>query len=174
MKQKKTSPAYKIAVMGVLFALALLLSWLESLLPPLHFLPVGVKLGLSNIITMYCLFFVGKRQAFLIAAAKSIFVLLTSGLTAAVISFCGGISALLVMILTAACKRWRPSYLILSIFGAIFHNIGQLIAVMILLGSFSVAYYLPVLVLSGIGMGSLTGILLKVILPALKRMDFYK
>ena len=174
MKKNKISPAYQIARMGMFFALALLLSWLESILPPLQVLPVGVKLGLSNIITMYCLFFVGAPQAFLIAAAKSLFVLLTNSLTAAIISFSGGVLSLLIMMLLSKIPKWNPSYLVLSIFGAIFHNIGQLIAVTILLGSWSVLYYFPVLLLSGIGMGALTGILLKVVLPAFKRTDLHQ
>ena len=170
MKHNRTSPAYRVAFTGMLFALALLLSWLENMLPPAPFLPVGVKLGLSNIITMYALFFLGKPQAFAIAALKSLFVLLTSSLTTAAISLSGGLLSLCVMLLLTLPKRWKPSYLILSIFGAVFHNIGQLAMVTLLLGTFSVAYYLPVLLLSGVGMGILTGLLLRVLLPALERI----
>lgn len=66
----KRRPAYRIALIGLMLSLALVLSLFESMLPALPFLPVGVKLGLSNIVTMYCLFFLGARPAFAVAGAE--------------------------------------------------------------------------------------------------------
>ena len=98
----KRRPAYRIALIGLMLSLALVLSLFESMLPALPFLPVGVKLGLSNIVTMYCLFFLGARPAFAVAALKSLFVLLTRGPTGAAMSFAGGILSLAVML---CCRR---------------------------------------------------------------------
>ena len=59
----KIRPAYQVAFTGMLFALSMALAFLEGLLPTVAFLPPGVKLGLSNIITMYALFCVGEKRA---------------------------------------------------------------------------------------------------------------
>ena len=59
-----------ITTMGLFFALALVLSALEGLLPPMPFLPPGVKLGLSNIVTMYCLLYLGAGSAYAVVVLK--------------------------------------------------------------------------------------------------------
>ena len=68
---QKQSPAVRVAYMGLLFALAMALSFLESLIPLPPVYPAGFKLGLSNIVTMYCLFFLGAKDAYLLATLKS-------------------------------------------------------------------------------------------------------
>lgn len=157
--------AKKIALMGMLFALAMVFAFIESSLPALPALPVGVKLGLSNIVTMYCLFCLGVKEAFVLACLKSGFVFLTKGATGAMMSFSGGVFAIVVMALLLLPKRYRPSMLLVSAAGAVFHNIGQLSVAAILLRSMRTFYYLPVMVLSGVGMGLLTGVTLRVVLP---------
>mgnify|MGYP000891538714 CR=1 FL=1 len=87
----KIRPAYQVAFTGMLFALSMALAFLEGLLPTVAFLPPGVKLGLSNIITMYALFCVGEKRALLIALLISIFVLLTRCTVAGILSLSGGI-----------------------------------------------------------------------------------
>ena len=66
-------------LMGLMFALAMVLSYVESMIT-VPGLPPGVKLGLSNIVTMYCVFFLGWRQAYTLAVLKGSFALLTRGL----------------------------------------------------------------------------------------------
>ena len=68
--------------MGLLLALAMALNLAESMVPPLPVLPPGVKLGLSNLVTVYCLFYLGSGEAWGIAVLKSGFVFLTRGVTA--------------------------------------------------------------------------------------------
>jgi heptaprenyl diphosphate synthase len=72
-----------------IFALTLVLNLVENMIPPITGLPPGVKLGLSNIVVMYCLFNVNKTTAFSIASLKSVFVLITRGATAGLLSFAG-------------------------------------------------------------------------------------
>ena len=72
--KRDDTAARSVAFLGLMFALAMALSLLESMIPALPMLPPGVKLGLSNIVTMYCLFFLGARSAFTVAALKSCFV----------------------------------------------------------------------------------------------------
>ena len=163
------SKAYDIAFMGLMLALALALSFLESMLPVLPFLPVGVKLGLSNIVVMYCLFFGGIKQSVSVCFLKSAFVMMMRGPTGGALSFAGGLLSVTVM---ALLKRGLGlSDRILSIFGAISHNVGQLLLAGIILKSFYTVYYLPVMILSGAVMGVITGVLLKLVMPYLQHVD---
>ena len=89
--QNRNCKVKRLALMGLLFALAMALSFLESLLPALPMLPPGIRLGLSNIVTMYALFVLGPVSGYTIAVLKSLFVLLTRGAVAAAMSASGGI-----------------------------------------------------------------------------------
>ena len=71
--QNRNQKVKRLALMGLLFALAMALSFLESLLPALPMLPPGIRLGLSNIITMYALFVLGPASGYTIAVLKSLF-----------------------------------------------------------------------------------------------------
>ena len=100
---------------------------------------------------------------------KSFFVFLIRGFTAFVMSFSGGILSVVVMIIVFRILDKKTSYSILSIFGAVFHNIGQLFAAFLILSNVKVFWYFPVLFLSGIGMGILTSFVLKAVLPAINK-----
>ncbi len=165
------SKTRKITTMAMLFALAMVLSYMEGMLPPMPYLPPGFKLGLSNIITMYTLFYMGKKQAFLIAILKSGFVLITRGGVSGVLSLAGGISSLIVMIILAFVFKDKISYLLLSVMGAIFHNMGQLAVVTLIMVNTYALWYTPVLIVAGIVMGSVTGTLLKVVMPHLNSLS---
>ncbi len=161
--------AYKIAYMGLLFALSVALSFLESMIPTTGILPPGVKLGLSNVVTMYMLFFVGIGPAFTLAILKSLFVFLIRGFTAFVMSFSGGILSVVVMIIVYRFLKKKSSYFTLSIFGAVFHNIGQLLSAVLILSNAKVLWYFPILFVSGVVMGILTALVLKAVLPAINK-----
>ena len=99
----------------MLFALAVVMMFIEGMIPPIPSLPPGVKLGLSNIVVMYCLFYFGKKPAFLLLLLKSFFAFLTRGALAFLMSFCGGFFSIFVMILLLAFTKERVSYIIISI-----------------------------------------------------------
>lgn len=161
--------ARRAASMGLLLALSVVLNLAEGMLPALPAMPPGVRLGLSNMVTLYCVFFLGWREALTIACLKSGFVLLTRGAAAGFISFSGGLLSVLVMLLIA--RTDKLSILFKSVLGALAHNLGQLLAAFLYLQSAYVFYYAPVLVLSGILMGSLTALLTWAVLPALRRIS---
>lgn len=167
--QKKFFDVRRISYMGLLFALAVVLSYLENLIQ-LPGMPPGVKLGLSNIVTMYCLFFIGTSGAFTLAALKAFSVFITRGLTAAALSLSGGLLSLLIMILLLRLKKLNLSYTVVSVGGAVAHNTGQLAAACFMTATPVTFFYLPVLVISGVCMGLLTGVLLRTVMPALKRV----
>ena len=170
MKNKNNTRLKRLAFTGIMLGIIIALSAVEQMLPPLPLLPPTMKLGLSNIITMYCVFFVSRTQAVMLNAAKSLFILLIRGPIAAVLSFCGGMLSITVIILLTMIFRERISYIAVSVAGALSHNMGQFAAVSVILYSPDIGYYylyyLPVLIISGIIMGTITGTLLKVVTPA--------
>ena len=158
----------RIALSGLLFALAMALSFIEGTLTIPGLLP-GMKLGLANIVVMYALFFMGPRQALVLDVLKALFVFLVSGFTAGFLSLCGGLLSLLVMYYLLPV---RPTWFILSVCGALAHNIGQLLGAGVIISSSLSFYYAPVMLVLGLVMGALTSITLKALLPALGKMGF--
>lgn len=168
--KSKTKRTSLLVLTAMLFAIAIVLSLVEGALPALIPSVPGVRFGLSNIAVMYSLFFLRKREAFAIAFLKSMFVLSTRGLIAGLLSLSGGVFSLFVMIVLMGIFRERISYLMLSIAGAIFHNLGQLAAVAVVYTSLYTFVYFPVLLISGVIAGTVTATLLRVAIPALKRL----
>ncbi len=166
----KQSPAKKVAFMGLLFALALVFSYLESLIPAVAGMPPGIKLGLSNVVTMYCLFFLGAPSAITLVLLKSGFTFLIRGYVAGLLSLSGGVLSVAVMLALSIASKKRLSVGFESVAGAVSHNIGQLILARLLIGSDFMFYYLPVLIISGIIMGIITALVFRTISPYLEKM----
>lgn len=160
----------QVALSGLLFALAMALSFIEGSITFPGLLP-GMKLGLANIVVMYALFFMGARQALVLDLLKALFVFLVSGATAGFLSLCGGLLSLLVMWGLYSLPH-RPTWFILSVSGALAHNVGQLIGAGFILGSALSLYYAPVMLVLGLVMGAVTAVTLRAILPALGRLGF--
>ncbi len=155
---------------GLIFALAIVLAIAENAFPPLPLPVPGVKFGLSNIAVMYAMIFLTKGQAYSIAVLKALFVFITRGLVAGILSLSGGILSLTVMLLLMILLRDRISYMLLSISGAIAHNLGQFAAITVIYTGMYLWAYLPVLLVSGVLAGIITAALLRLIIPALKRL----
>lgn len=160
--------------LALLFAITIVLMLIEGAIPPIATLPPGVKLGISNIVMMYTLFFLGKKEALILLLLKAFFIFLTRGLFAFFISTSGGILSILVMIFMLGLKKYKISYIIVSVCAAIAHNVGQLLAASVVLANVAAFYYLPILIISGIIMGAVTGTVLKFTLPAMKRFGLHK
>jgi len=165
----KQPAAKTVAYMGILAAFALTLSYIESLFPAVAGMPPGIKLGLSNVVTMFCLFFVGTPFALVIVVLKAGFAFLIRGYTAGLLSFCGGAVALTAMVPLLLLTKKRASVGFLSIVGAVAHNMGQITAAFVLLGSGAVFFYTPILLLSGVAMGAVTGVVCRIVLPHIAR-----
>lgn len=159
-----------LVLTALMFAFALVLSIVENTLPPVPIPVPGVKLGLSNIAVMYALFFLDKKQAFAIAVLKALFVVITRGIIAGFLSLSGGILSLVVMTLLMLVFKEKITYLVLSIFGAVFHNIGQFLAISLIYTNIYILMYLPILLISGVVAGIATSTLLRFIMPAFKRL----
>lgn len=169
--QNRSRKVKRLALMGLLFALAMALSFLESLLPALPMLPPGIRLGLSNIVTMYALFVLEPVSGYTIAILKALFVLLTRGAVAAAMSAAGGVFSVTIMLLLSLLPGIKEQYLLLSVFGGAAHNIGQLVMARFIINNQYVWYYFPVLLAAGLLMGAITGMALRVVLPYLNRLN---
>ena len=141
-KNKSVRLAKRVAVFGISAALALALSFFESLLPPLLSLYPGVKLGLSNVVTMTCAATFGAPCAIAVAVIKGAFAGLTRGLVAMLMSLIGGLLSTLVVCLLL---KIRLGYLTISVVGAVVHNMAQLTVCAIIASNFGVFIYAPVL-----------------------------
>jgi len=166
------SKTQRLVIVSLFFAVALIIAIIENSLPPLPGMIPGVKFGFSNIAVMYVLFFVGKKEAYAVAVLKAVFVFTTRGFVAATLSLTGGLLSITVMVILLLIFRDKISYLVLSIFGAVFHNIGQLVAVSLIYTNFYLLYYFPVLLVAGVVAGVATATLLKIIMPVFQRLRF--
>ena len=171
MNPKRGSKTHEIALSGLLFALAMALSFVEGTQVIPGLMP-GMKLGLANIVVMYALFFMGGKQALVLDLLKALFVFLVSGWTAGFLSLCGGLFSLLVMWVLYAHFPVQPTWFIRSVCGALAHNVGQLLGASVILSSAMSLYYAPVMLVFGLIMGSLTSITLRALLPALGRLGY--
>lgn len=147
----------RITEFGLLLSVSLVLAYFESLLPVMIAVP-GVKLGLANIVTMLVLYRSGLKNAFFFMALRVVTAgILFSGITGILYSFAGGLLSILVM---GLAKRFSFfSAFGVSILGAVFHNAGQIIIAVFVIENIHVLYYFPILCLSGILSGFLTGYL---------------
>ncbi len=145
----------KIAQYGLITALALVLSWVESLLPPLG-VP-GVKLGLPNLAVVFALYRLGVRDACVISLVRVVLVALLFGNGAALAySVAGAVLSLALMGLLKRTGKFSPVGV--SVAGGVAHNAGQILVAMAMLETSRLAWYLPVLWVSGTVAGVLIGI----------------
>ncbi|MCQ4774894.1 Gx transporter family protein [Lacrimispora saccharolytica] len=154
---KKKSSAQKVALYGVLIALAMVLSYVDMLIP----LPVGipgVKPGLANLVVFLALYTMTAREALLISMVRVLLVSITFGNGSAFLySMAGGILSFLVM-----CIFQKKDFLLpagVSIAGGIAHNVGQLLMAAVILENGAVFTYFPVLLAAGCITGGIIGFL---------------
>lgn len=161
-----------IALCAVLSALALGLSTLEDLFPLSLIVPLpGVKLGLANIVTVFALYRLGAPEALAILLTRCLLGGLFAGnVSAMLFSLLGGVTAMLVMILLKRCRAL--SVYGVSLGGAAAHNLGQMAAACITLGSTMVLGYLPFLLAVSLLTGTLTGFVTALLLRATQHIPF--
>ena len=161
----------KIAFLGLMLAVIVVLLAIERMLPPIPFFPPNFKLGLSNIIIMFAIFSIGAKEAFVLGVLKSFFNMLMRGVIGGMMSLAGGMLSIAVIAILIWVSRNKMPVISLSVVGAIFHNIGQIIVAIIILRSPHLfMLYLPVLLVAGVVMGTLTGIAAKIIIPVFERI----
>ena len=147
----------KVAYMGVFLALALILSYVESLIPFYFGIP-GVKLGLANLIVVIMLYAVGAKEAFAVSMLRILLSgFLFGNLFSILYSFAGGMLSFLVMWLVKRTGKFHV--MSVSICGGITHNIGQILVASVIVETYSIFYYIPVLLIAGLITGMLIGVI---------------
>lgn len=145
------------AVIIILVCNAILISLLELIIPVPIPLP-GVKLGLANIITIIAIAFLDLKAVLMIVLLRCIVVaVLSKGLMMLAFSLSGGLLSALVMWLLYKELHNVFSIKGISITGAIIHNTAQVMVASLILKEIIVFYYLPILLVSSIVTGLITG-----------------
>ncbi len=159
----------RVAYFGVFSALALIFSYVETLIP-IHFGVPGMKLGLANLIVVIALYKMKIQEAFLLSVVR---VLLSGFLFGNYFSIIYSLAgALLSLSVMAVLKRTGGfSVMGVSVAGGVFHNIGQLLVAMLVVETFSVIYYVPVLLTAGIVTGLFIGVGANEMLKRLKNLQ---
>jgi len=164
----------KDAVIMILICNAILISLLELLIPVPIPVP-GVKLGLANIITIIAIVFLDLKDVLLIVSTRCLVTaVLSKGITALPFSLTGGIlSALVMWLCYRKMSRWL-SIKGISVAGAITHNVAQLSVASLILGESVLLYYLPVLMISAVVTGLITGFISELTVEKIKERDLFK
>lgn len=160
----------RVAYFGVFTALALIFSYVESLIPFNFGIP-GVKLGLANLIIVIALYKMKFSDAFLLSVVRVVLSGFIFGNYFSIIySLAGGILSLCVM--AGLKKTDKFSVMGISMAGGVAHNVGQLIVAMIVVETLSIVAYVPVLLISGLVTGLLIGIVSAEMLKRLVNIRF--
>ena len=159
----------RVAYFGVFTALALIFSYIETLVPISFGIP-GVKLGLANLIIVIALYKIPLREVYVLSVVR----VLLSGVLfgnyfSIAYSLAGGLLSLTVMALLK--KAGGFSVIGISIAGGVCHNIGQLV-VMIVVETFAMSYYMPVLLVAGLITGFLIGVVADQVLRRISNIMF--
>lgn len=157
LQNKENTMKHKTAYLGIFTAVALICSYIETLFPIPLGIP-GVKLGLPNIVTVWILYLIGTREALLVSILRILLSgFLFGNLFSIFYSLAGGILSLIVMVLLKKTNLFR--IVIVSIAGGITHNVGQWLLASVLVETYEILYYLPILVLAGTLTGFVIGMI---------------
>ncbi len=159
----------KLTFLALCACIALILSYIESLMPPLFSSVPGIKMGLANIMIIFTLYRYGWRAAGAVSITRIILsALLFGNVWSLAYSICGGALSLVLMALLKKTDRF--SYVGVSIVGGISHNAGQVLLAMIALRTREIGYYMIILSFSGIITGVLVGLVAALVLKYVKKV----
>ena len=166
-EHKKNNSTYNIAMCGVLTALAMIFSYIESIIPVPIPVP-GIKLGVANIAVITILYTLGIKEAVIINILRiSLTAMLFGNLNSFLFSIAGAVLSMVTMIVLKKIDSF--SYIGVSVSGAIMHNVGQIIAAIFIMGSSAIIYYLPVLIIAGVITGIIIGIVSGIVVKYVKK-----
>jgi len=158
----------RMTELALLSSVALIIFVIELRIPNPFPIP-GVKLGLANIVTVYAVFRYRSSETAMIVTVRLLLGAMFSGNPSALLySAAGAIVCLCGMLLLRRILPEKQIWLC-SVIGAMLHNIGQITAAVIIMQSFSVAAYLPILLVTGSLAGAFTGVCAQLLLNRIKR-----
>lgn len=160
----------RAAYFGVFTALALILSYVETLIPVQFGIP-GIKLGLANLVVVIVLCKTDWKEALLLSVSRVLLAgFIFGSLFSIIYSLAGGVLSLLVMAVFVRSERFGVAGV--SMAGGVAHNIGQLATAMIAVSTYQVGYYLPVLLIAGLVTGAVIGLAADAVLKRIRNLDF--
>lgn len=167
---ERMSVARRIVLLGLFVSLALVLSWAENFLPLPGFLP-GAKLGLANLVTLLALYLLPSwHDAALVLFLRVVLGSLVAGGGA---FWYSAVGAAVSFPLMCVLRRFGIGVVGVSAAGGIAHNMGQLAAAMLVLRTFALAAYAPILAAAGLVAGVAVGLLAAALLPRLKGRRYF-
>lgn len=162
---KKTK---RIALLGLTVALAMIMSYIEVLFP-LNFAVPGIKMGLANIVIVFVLYRMSLIDAVTVSLVRVFLVsLLFGNFMSLAYSLAGAVLSLALMVLLKKTEKF--SVVGVSVAGGVMHNAGQILMAVILMGTAQIAYYLPVLVITGTVTGVLIGLVSALVINRVKKI----
>ncbi|MBC3798165.1 trans-hexaprenyltranstransferase [Acetobacterium paludosum] len=168
------SKAYRLVILSLYVSMALILSYVESLIPLPLPIP-GAKIGLPNIITLVSLLTLGWPLTLLVVVARVLLSgFLFGGGFSIVYSLGGGLLSLFVMALILHFTKDGFSLILTSIFGAISHNLGQVIVASIVVQTSSLMLYFLILMFLAIPTGLFIGITARELMRLLDKTTIFK
>ncbi len=164
----------KLVVISIFAALATVLGILETLIPLAVTIP-GAKLGLGNILVLACLWLFGGKDALWLIVIKTLLTaFLLGSFSTFLFSILGALGSFAIMFVMLRFARDEFSLISVSILGGIGHNLGQLSAASIVLGTTRIYYYLPFLLAAGVVTGVFVGLAAKHLIAALERLNLFE
>jgi len=146
-----------VAFWAMFLALALILSYVESLIPFFFGVP-GMKLGLPNLVIVMILYCMGTKEAYMISIVRVLLSgFLFGNLFSIGYSLAGAMLSLTIMMLLK--RTGKLKVITVSAIGGICHNIGQLIVASLVVESYNIFYYMPVLLIAGLITGIIIGVI---------------
>lgn len=162
-KSPTGTPGRRVALDGILVALAMIFSYIETFIP-FNFGVPGIKLGLANLVVLLGLTFLPAVDVLLISVVRIVLSSLLFGNVMSLwYSLAGGLLSFLCMWLLT--KREGYSIIGISMVGGVMHNVGQVITAAIIVRTIQLTWYLPVLLVAGLVTGAIIGTLAKLLMP---------
>lgn len=156
VRERRACMAKRVALTGVMTALGIVLGWLESLVPFTPGIP-GVKLGVANIAALLVLYRLSWKEAATVSILRILIsCMLFGNPITGIYSLAGAALSLLIMVLLKRLDGLSMTGV--SAAGGVAHNIGQILAAWLLLGTDAILYYLPILLATGVVSGVLIGL----------------
>lgn len=164
------SPAYKVAFIGLFSAFAIIISYIESLIPINIGIP-GIKPGFANIVILIVLYAMNVKSAAVINLIRIVIIGIMFGNVLSVgFSIAGAVLSMIVMVFIKKIKG--VSMIGVSVCGGVAHNLGQIAAAAAITTVYSLLYYIPFLIIGGIITGIIVGMVADIIYTrVMKRLE---
>lgn len=166
-KSPTGTPGRRVALDGILVALAMIFSYMETFIP-FNFGVPGIKLGLANLVVLLGLTFLPAVDVLLVSVVRIVLSSLLFGNVMSLwYSLAGGLLSFLCMWLLT--RREGYSIIGISMAGGVMHNVGQVITAAIIVKTIQLTWYLPVLLVAGLVTGAIIGTLAKLLMPRVRK-----